>query len=101
MLKKIAVCSICVAAFAFTVRAQVQETVNLDSGSQTVFDQGNTALTGGTASDGNGAVLQLGYFTTSTPSFSGTFVPLTGEGSLNTETIPGSSPSEGFNKTSI
>lgn len=67
--------------------ATLVTTVNFDSGSRLLVNSnGVTPLTGGTIADGNGAVLQLGYFSTSTAAdlFSGTFVPLTGEGSLNT-----------------
>ena len=73
----------------------------MDSGGQSLFNQSNTLLSGGTSADGDGFVLQLGYFTTSTANFTGTFVPLTGEGSLNTATITNSSPAEPYNKTSI
>ena len=61
--------------------------VNWDSGSYSLRNAAGTApITGGSAVDHNGAVLQLGYFTTSTVGnlFSGTFIPITGEGSLNT-----------------
>ena len=64
-------------------------TVNFDSGSSPGYTMtnfnGTTPLTGGTATDGNGAVLQLGYFssgTSSTP-FAGTWVALTGQGGAN------------------
>ena len=76
-------------------------TVTFDSGSQTMFNQGSTPLTGETAADGDGAVLQLGYFTVNTASFQGTWVPLSGEGSLNTAVIIGSAPVETYNHTSI
>lgn len=61
--------------------------VDFDSGSQTItnFD-GITPLTGGNPGiDGDGAVLQLGYFsaaTTATP-FAGSWIALTGEGGAN------------------
>ena len=50
-------------------------------------------LTGGSTLDGDGAVIQIGYFdgATTANNFLGNFVPLTGEGSLNTATVPGSS----------
>jgi len=61
-------------------------TVSFDSGSQTLTAfNGITPLSGGTAADGDGAVLQLGYFTsgTSVTPFSGTWVALTGKGGVN------------------
>lgn len=63
--------------------AQVQ--VNFDSGSEIVFDQAGTPLTPGSAADGDGAVLQLGYYDAAAVgnNFSGTWHPLTGAGSLN------------------
>lgn len=56
-------------------------TVTFDSGSETVFYvNGVTPLSGGTSTDGNGTVLQLGYFSGASVSnnFSGTWTPLTG-----------------------
>jgi hypothetical protein len=76
-----------------------ETTVSFDSGSRMMFDQNNTALSGGTVLDGDGDVLQLGYFTG--PNFSGTFVPLSGDGSANTAIVPESVPAEPYNKTSI
>ena len=74
-------------------------TVNFTSGDQTVTNlNGTTLLTGGnSAINGDGAVLQLGYFnsgTSATP-FVGTWVALTGEGGAN------SVFSTGTGKTSI
>ena len=74
--------------------------VTWDSGSKVLTDNnGVTPLNGGTGNH-NGAVLQLGYFTSSTTGslFSGNWVPLTGEGSLNTtfaNTRIGDFPSNG------
>lgn len=87
MLKKITVAAV----FCFTANLYAQDTttVSFDSGTQTVYNE-NTgatiALTGGTTADGNGAVLQLGYFdgATAANNFLGNWVPLTGETSLNT-----------------
>jgi len=62
-------------------------TVNFDSGSQTLTaSDGATPLSGGNPNiDGDGDVLQLGYFTsgTSTAPFAGTWVALTGKGGAN------------------
>ena len=62
-------------------------TVSFDSGSKMVYDlNGTTVLTGGSPTiDGDGAVLQLGYFSSATSSqpFSGTWIALTGEGGAN------------------
>lgn len=49
----------------------------------------NLALTPGPSSTpgnsvGDGAVIQIGYFTTTTDTFTGTWVPITGAGSANT-----------------
>ena len=84
--------------------------VNLDSGNNgnpALFDQNvllQNALSGGTNAEGNGCVLQLGYYSQATVAnnFLGTWIPLTGEGSANTGgNISGSSPGETYNKTSI
>jgi hypothetical protein len=97
---KAIICSLCLAAAVLTARGQTQETVNLDSGSQTLFNQSNVALSGGSTSiDGDGDVIQLGYF--SGPNFTGTFTPITGDGSVNIATVPESSPIEPYNRTSI
>lgn len=53
-----------------------------------MFDQAGVALDGGAIGAGNngdGAILQIGYFTNATTGnlFTGQWVPLTGEGSLN------------------
>jgi len=63
--------------------------VNLDATGDVKIanSNGTTLLTGGTyALDNDGAVLQLGYFSSATVAnnFNGTWVALTGEGSLNT-----------------
>lgn len=72
---------------AVTHAATLATQVNWDSGSYTLRNFTNTAsITGGTAADHNGAVLQLGYFDSATAGnlFAGTWIPITGEGSLNT-----------------
>jgi len=101
-IRKIAIISSClVTAAAFEAKAD-STTVNMDSGGQTLFNQASTPLSGGTSADGNGVVLQLGYFTGT--NFSGTFIPLTGPaqpGTPNTAIIPNSSPAEPYTMTSI
>jgi hypothetical protein len=95
---------VCLAASSELGLAQVNTQVNMDSGGQTVADQNNTTLTAGPAGDGNGAVLQLGYYTGATNSnsnFAGNWVPLTGQGSANTAIVLASAPPEQYNQTSI
>ena len=61
-------------------------TVNFDSGSYDIRKaNGTTLLTAGTAADGDGSVIQLGYFSagTSATPFAGTWTPLTGKGGPN------------------
>ena len=99
MVRKLAVSIMSAVAVIQFASAQDTTRVSFDSGSQTLFNNLSTALTGGSTTDGNGAVLQLGYFTG--VNFTGTFVPLSGEGSLNTAIISGSNSSETYNHTSI
>jgi hypothetical protein len=104
MVKKIVIISVCLTGLFQFVQAQNQTTVGFDSGSQTIFNQASTPLTAGTAADGDGAVLQLGYYDGASiaNNFLGNWVPLSGEGSLNTAIIAGSSPAgETYNHTSI
>jgi hypothetical protein len=102
-LKQKALFAIFLAASCTPAYAQNQTTVNMDSGGLFLFNEGATKLTGGTTLDGDGAVIQLGYYNAATASnnFAGNWVALTGEMSLNTKTIPSSNDSEPFNKTSI
>lgn len=82
-------------------------TVSFDSGSATLSDQVSTPLSGGTALNGDGDVLQLGYYSSATTSnnFQGTWIPLSGQGSANTAVIPGgpvtNPTNETYNQTSI
>ena len=97
----------------FIVAAYADETtVSFDSGSHMIYDQNTAAmnpLSGGTALNGNGDVLQLGYYdgATTANNFAGNWVPLSGEGSLNTAVVPNQgSPTplptgETYNQTSI
>lgn len=92
------------AASASFSRAATQVTVSFDSGGQTMLDHLTASLSGSSTLDGNGTVLQLGYYSgaTTTNNFLGTWIPLSGEGSLNTGgSIASTSPTETFNKTSI
>jgi hypothetical protein len=82
-----------------------QTTVTVFSGTSTVRNNANVVLSGGlSGTDGDGAVIQLGYYSNATVAnnFLGTWVPLTGEGSANTGgIIPTSSPILSYNKTSV
>ncbi|HJT80857.1 MAG TPA: hypothetical protein VJ719_06650, partial [Chthoniobacterales bacterium] len=79
-------------------------------GTKAVYDE-NVALmvplSGGTPLNGDGTVLELGYFSTATVAnnFAGSWVALSGESSLNTAVIPGGLPAnptgETYNQTSI
>jgi hypothetical protein len=100
-LRNIALIGFCFSVAALSQVQADQTTVSFDSGSKTVFNQGSTALFAGTALDGDGDVLQLGYFTGA--NFTGQFVILAGEGTTNTALIPGSNGTgtEPYNKLSI
>src|SRR6266550_8052684 len=94
MIRHVAYTSICLAVASGLALAQNIEQVNMDSGSHQLMDQGSTFLSAGPAGDGNGDVIQLGYYTGATNSssnFTGNWVPLTGQGSGNTD----------YNQTSI
>jgi hypothetical protein len=75
--------------------------INFDSGSQFVFDQLVGKLNSGTAADGDGAVIQLGFYDNATTgnNFLGTWHAMTGSGSLNTGGNTGLAHS--YNTTSI
>lgn len=99
----------CLLLSASTLYAD-QTTVSFDSGGQAIYDQNTgamNALSGGTAANGDGTVLQLGYYDAATTAnnFAGNWVPLSGEGSLNTAVIPGgpvtNPTNETYNQTSI
>jgi hypothetical protein len=88
-------------ALPLSAHAGSQTQVNFDSGTQAMYNFGGTLLNPGTAADGDGAVIQLGYYdggTASSP-FTGTWHALTGQGSLNTGGDTGSGLA--FNTTSI
>lgn len=89
------------ASLTATLYAGSQTQVNFDSGSQAMYNFGGTLLSPGTAADGDGAVLQLGYYDGGTAAnpFMGTWHAMTGEGSLNTGGDTGSGLT--FNSTSI
>lgn len=75
--------------------------VNFNSGSFTFQTNLGVDLSPGGPADGNGTVIQLGYFSGATAgdNFLGTWIPLTGEGSANTGQIDGLTIN--FNQTSI
>lgn len=93
MIKHLAIGSLCIAATLQLTKADTTDAI-FDSGSFQIFDNptlhsgSNVPLTGGNPTvDGDGDVLQLGYYTGATDNnnnFTGTWVPLTGETSLNT-----------------
>ena len=106
MIKKATITGLCIVASLQGALFADITTVNFDSGSKTVFDQNtaaSNALTGGTTADGNGTVLQLGYYSGASiaNNFLENWIPLSGETSLNTALIAGASPAETYNKTSI
>ena len=78
-----------------------QTQVNFDSGTQFMYNFGGTLLSAGTAADGDGTVIQLGYYDGATVAnkFAGTWHALTGAGSLNTGGNTGSGLA--FNTTAI
>lgn len=75
--------------------AQTLTTVNWQNtnGTKLLDSNKTSALSAGTSANGDGAVLQLGYYSQATNAnpFAGVWVPLTGEGSANTD----------FNTTSV
>lgn len=79
--------------------------VSFDSGSFVLFSLGGvTPLTAGSPLiNGDGAILQLGYYSSATVgnNFLGTWIPLTGEGSLNTGGSTDSVGGTTFNDTTI
>lgn len=84
-----------------TQAATMVTTVTFDSGVEFLRDASGTLLSAGTSADGDGAVLQLGYYDGATVgnNFLGNWIPLSGEGSLNTGLISGTSIT--FDSTSI
>jgi hypothetical protein len=60
-------------------------TVQIDYGNTTVpmTTLGGVNLTAGGNAAGDGAIIQIGYFTGATSTFTGTWVPITGLGSVN------------------
>jgi len=103
VLKKSLFVFVTLASLSFRAAFGDSTNVNLNSGSFTLTNSTGTPLSGGSTNDGNGDVLQLGYFSTATAGsvFSGSFVPLSGQGSPNNATVAGSSPAETYNQTSI
>lgn len=103
MIRSIAYITVCLAVASKLAVGQNVEQFNLDSGNFLMMGNNtSTALTAGPAGDGNGAVLQLGYYTgavDSTHNFTGNWVPLTGLGSNSVGVSLGSS--ETLSMTSI
>ncbi len=94
----------CLIASVVSTNAAAIITLTFTSDSHTLRDNLGAILSGGTTADGDGDVVQIGYFSAASVSnnFAGTWIPLTGQGSLNTGgVIDGSSPAEAYNKTSI
>lgn len=67
------------AGFANAATSQI----NYSNINQVVTDILGIPLTSGPDGNGNGAIIQIGYFTTTTATFQGDWVPITGLGSLN------------------
>jgi len=107
MFKTATFCAISVAMGISGLHAQDSTRVSFDSGfggNPAVFNEDTSAsiaLSGGTAADGNGFVLQLGYYDGATTgnNFLGNFVVLAGQGSANTATVPGATIT--YNQISI
>jgi len=101
-IRKICVIACLIAAPCIPGRSSIV-TIAFDNGSFQIVNQLSVALTAGTSLDGDGAVLQLGYYNGASAgsNFLGVWVPLTGEGSLNTGGVVLDTTSEPFNKTSI
>jgi len=97
----------CIMALAgllnLSAHAGNQIQINFDSGSQFVFDQLVSKLNPGTAADGDGAILQLGYYDQATAlnNFLGTWHALSGTESANTGGNTGGAVARAFNTTSI
>lgn len=94
--------AIALAGCLSSVASSAVITVNFDSGDFVVeTDLGNPLSAGNTSLDGDGFVLQLGYYTGATTgnNFLGNWVSLTGEGSANTGNITGTGLN--FNQTTI
>lgn len=77
----------CLALFTAFSQGASLVTVNISTDNRVLRDAAGAALTGGSTADGNGAVVQVGYYTNATVGNNfgnalSTFVPLTGEGSL-------------------
>jgi hypothetical protein len=85
LLKPLSLSGACMAALLTFSQAAPLVTFNIDSGSRSLRDNLGVPLTVGNPSlNGDGAILQIGYYSTATiaDNFSGTFIPLTGAGSL-------------------
>lgn len=85
-IKIVSVSLACVALLTAITQGAALVTFNIDTGTRLLRDNASVALTPGVlATDHDGAVVQIGYFQTATVGNNfgnGTFVPLTGEGSV-------------------
>jgi len=82
----------------FTAKAQTGSLTIYNDNSTLLLNSSGTALSAGTTANGDGALIQLGYYTGATTSnyFSGTWVPLTGYGSTGLTTVGDSSSGVGL-----
>ncbi|MES2568594.1 MAG: PEP-CTERM sorting domain-containing protein [Verrucomicrobiota bacterium] len=91
-------------ALSSSVAYGASTSVSIDSGTSTIRDNQNVLLSAGLSGDGDGAVIQIGYYSQATAAnnFAGTWIPLSGNESANTGgVVVGSSPAQTFNTTSI
>ena len=99
-IKSLSIGFLCFSLLASLSQAAALVTITVDSGARSLQNQLGTPLTAGNlAVNGDGAVIQVGYFQTATVGNNfgnGTFVPLTGAGSLfNVATTIGDSVANG------
>jgi hypothetical protein len=87
-------------SFNVTTKAAATFQVTLATNNVVFRDNGGTALSSGTSADGDGTILQLGYYSNSTAldPFSGSWVAMTGPGTLNVTTMgdSGNNPNGNF-----
>ena len=85
-MKKLTISSLLLALFSVFSHGAAITTINIDSASRTISNSNSTPLSGGaTATAGDGAVIQIGYYSSATaasPFGNGSFIALTGEGTV-------------------